>query len=145
EAGEESEGPGHPLAAAPVTVGAAQDGIALSEDASMALRHSLPDFQFHPDEPMADAVIDTPPPPQTQEAAAAATTRADRGQENGGEGDGNGTADADPTGPNGQRADLPASLGREHGRAAQGHGRAVQGHTPGAQGHPPGRSTNAAG
>src|SRR5699024_7408621 len=56
---EEEEGPGHPLAAAPVTVGAAEDGIALSEDASMALRHSLPDFPFHPDEPMADAVIDT--------------------------------------------------------------------------------------
>src|SRR5699024_4529457 len=138
EADEEEEAADHPLAAGPVVVGAAQDGIALSEDASMALRHSLPDFPFHPDEPMADAVIDTPPPPQTQEAAAAATTRADRGQENGVEGDGNGTADADPNGPNGQRADRPASFGREHGRA-------VQGHTPGAQGHPPGRSTNAAG
>src|SRR5699024_1370171 len=75
EADEEEEAADHPLAAGPVVVGAAQDGIALSEDASMALRHSLPDFPFHPDEPMADAVIDTPPPPQTQEAAAAATTR----------------------------------------------------------------------
>src|SRR5699024_7454586 len=50
----------HPLAADPVFVGAAQDGITLSEDASSALRHSLPDFRFRPDAPMADAVIDTP-------------------------------------------------------------------------------------
>src|SRR5699024_5041808 len=45
---EEDEEPGHPLAAGPVVAGAAQEGISLSEDASMALRHNLPDFPFHP-------------------------------------------------------------------------------------------------
>src|SRR5699024_8396987 len=57
---EEDEEPGHPLAAGPVVAGAAQEGISLSEDASMALRHNLPDFPFHPDDPMSDAVIGTP-------------------------------------------------------------------------------------
>jgi len=122
----EEEGPGHPLAAAPMTVGAAHDGIALSEDASMALRHSLPDFPFHPDEPMADAVIDTPLAPQSKDAAA--TAPADHRQESGAEEERDGTAETDPSGPNDQHPHAAGALGHEDGPGAghtSGHGSAA--------------------
>src|SRR5699024_7961900 len=120
---EEEEAADHPLAAAPVVVGAAQDGIALSEDASRALRHSLSDFPFHPGEPLAEAVIDTPPPPQTQDAAA--TAGAHHRHESGTAEERDGTADADPSGPNDQRPHAAGAPGPEDGPGmgqASGHG-----------------------
>src|SRR5699024_2803246 len=55
EAAEQDAAAAHPLAAAPVVVGAGQAAIARSADAPRALRHSPSDFPFNPGEPLAEA------------------------------------------------------------------------------------------
>lgn len=111
----------HPLAGAPVVVGAADDGISLSEDASRALRHWLPDFPFHPGDPMSEALIGTPQAPAEQDNGPAhgPSAAGDRGAEGergaAGDGpspDGSGLADTlEPPAPQPQSASqLPGAL-----------------------------------
>src|SRR5699024_8593682 len=99
----DASAPASVLAAAPVVVGAAEDGVALSADAAAALRGCLPEVPFDSTAPMAGARVSTPgaggPPAaesqpsqsqpsqseasqseasqQTEEAAPSSTTSAD--------------------------------------------------------------------
>lgn len=98
------------LAAAPVVVGAAEDGVSLSADAAAALRGCLPEVPFDSTAPMAGARVSTPgaggpaaaesqpsqsqpsqseASQQTEEAAPSSTTPADH------------TSSADPASPAG--------------------------------------------